>query len=146
MGLTGEARRAYMRKYRAANCEKLSAYYSDRRRKKSRDTAFGAFLRENGITQTAAAKMLGVSVSTANSWANGITTAREDKIRAVWPEYGGENMIHYTLNVEPPVEPPEYTCPHCPVCGEEVDSFYKDKWGNIVGCPECVQEVTSWET
>ena len=69
MGLTGEARRAYMRKYRAANCEKLSAYYSDRRRKKSRDTAFGAFLRENGITQTAAAKMLGVSVSTANCWA-----------------------------------------------------------------------------
>lgn len=27
MGLTGEARRAYMRKYRAANYEKLSAYY-----------------------------------------------------------------------------------------------------------------------
>lgn len=78
-----EARNAYMRKYRAANYEKLSAYYSDRRRKKSRDTAFGAFLRENGITQTAAAKMLGVSVSTANCWANGITTANEDKIRAV---------------------------------------------------------------
>lgn len=61
-----EARNAYMRKYRAANYEKLSAYYSDRRRRKSRDTAFGAFLRENGIT-----------------------TANEDKIRAVWPEYGG---------------------------------------------------------
>lgn len=60
--------------------------------------------------------------------------------------FGGENMIHYTLNVEPPVDPPAYTCPICPVCGEEVDSFYKDKWGNIVGCPECVQEVTSWET
>ena len=40
-----EAINAYMRKYRAANCEKLSAYYSDRRRKKSRDTAFGVFLR-----------------------------------------------------------------------------------------------------
>lgn len=38
-----EARNAYMRKYRAANYEKLSAYYSDRRRKKSRDTAFGTF-------------------------------------------------------------------------------------------------------
>lgn len=84
-----EAINAYMRKYRAENYEKLSAYYSNRRRKKSRDTAFGAFLRENGITQTAAAKMLGVSVSTANCWANGITTANEDKIRAVWPEYGG---------------------------------------------------------
>ena len=146
MGLTGEERRAYMRKYRAANYEKLSAYYSNRRRKKSRDTAFGTFLRENGITQTAAAKMLGVSVSTANSWANGITTANEDKIRAVWPEYGGENMIHYTLNVEPPVEPPEYTCPRCPVCDAETDKLLRDRWGNIVGCPECVQEVTSWET
>ena len=60
--------------------------------------------------------------------------------------FGGENMIHYALNVEPPVEPPAYTCPRCPVCGEEADSYYKDKWGNIVGCPECVQEVTSWET
>lgn len=94
MSLTGEARRAYMRKYRAENCEKLSAYYSARRRKKSRDTAFGAFLRENGITQTAAAKMLGVSVSTASCWANGITTANEDKIRAVWPEYGGDCDVH----------------------------------------------------
>ena len=85
-----EERRAYSRKYYAENYEKLSKYRSDRRRKKSCDTAFGAFLRENGITQTAAAKMLGVSVSTANCWANGITTANEDKIRAVWPEYGGE--------------------------------------------------------
>lgn len=50
------------------------------------------------------------------------------------------------LTIEPPVEPPEYTCPRCPVCDAETDSFYKDKWGNIVGCPECVQEVTSWET
>ena len=144
MGLTGEARRAYMRKYRAANYEKLSAYYSDRRRKKSRDTAFGAFLRENGITQTAAAKMLGVSVSTANNWANGITTAREDKIHAVWPEYGGENMIHYTLNVEPPVEPPAYTCPICPVCGAETGTVYKNVYGDPVGCPECVTEVDAW--
>lgn len=85
-----EARRAYSRKYYAENCEKLSKYRSDRRRKKSRDTAFGAFLRENGITQTAAAKMLGVSTSTVSCWANGITNAREDKIHTVWPEYGGE--------------------------------------------------------
>lgn len=90
MGLTGEARRAYARKYYAENYEKVSKYHSDRRRKKSRDTAFGAFLRENGITQTAAAKVLGVSASTVNCWANGITTMNEDKIRAVWPEYGGE--------------------------------------------------------
>lgn len=86
MGLTGEARRAYMRKYRAANYEKLSAYYSDRRRKKSRDTA----------------------------------------------------------NIEPPVEPPAYTCPICPVCGAETDTVYKNVYGDPVGCPECVTEVDAW--
>lgn len=76
-------------------------------------------------------------------WASEI---EEFPIAVTKKRFGGENMIHYTLNVEPPVEPPEYTCPRCPVCGEEADSFYKDKWGKIVGCPECVQEVTSWET
>lgn len=50
------------------------------------------------------------------------------------------------LNIEPPVEPPAYTCPHCPVCDAETDKLLRDRWGNVVGCPECVQEVTSWET
>ena len=76
-------------------------------------------------------------------WASEI---EEFPIAVTKKRFGGENMIHYALNIEPPVEPPAYTCPRCPVCGEEVDSYYKDKWGNIVGCPECVQEVTSWET
>lgn len=76
-------------------------------------------------------------------WASEI---EEFPIAVTKMRFGGENMIHYALNVEPPVEPPAYTCPICPVCGEEADSYYKDKWGNIVGCPECVQEVTSWET
>lgn len=76
-------------------------------------------------------------------WASEI---EEFPIAVTKKRFGGENMIHYTLNIEPPVESPAYTCPRCPVCGEEADSYYKDKWGNIVGCPECVQEVTSWET
>lgn len=76
-------------------------------------------------------------------WASEI---EEFPIAVTKKRFGGENMIHYALNIEPPVEPPAYTCPRCPVCGEETDSYYKDKWGNIVGCPECVQEVTSWET
>ena len=76
-------------------------------------------------------------------WASEI---EEFPIAVTKKRFGGENMIHYTLNIEPPVEPPAYTCPRCPVCGEEADSYYKDKWGNIVGCQECVQEVTSWET
>lgn len=50
------------------------------------------------------------------------------------------------LTIEPPVEPPEYTCPRCPVCDAETDKLLRDRWGNIVGCLECVQEVTSWET
>lgn len=89
MGMTKEARRVYMRKYRAANRDKLLAYYRDRRKMKSHVTDFCTFLWENDITQTEAAKMLGVSVSTVNCWANGITTANEDKIRTVWPEYNG---------------------------------------------------------
>lgn len=76
-------------------------------------------------------------------WASEI---EEFPIAVTKMRFGGENMIHYALNVEPPVDPPAYSCPRCPVCGEEADSYYKDKWGNIVGCPECVQEVTSWET
>lgn len=76
-------------------------------------------------------------------WASEI---EEFPIAVTKKRFGGENMIHYTLNIEPPVDPPAYTCPRCPVCDAETDSFYKDKWGNIVGCPECVQEVTSWET
>lgn len=74
-------------------------------------------------------------------WASEI---EEFPIAVTKKRFGGENMIHYTLNIEPPVDPPEYTCPRCPVCGEEAGSYYKDKWGNVVGCPECVQEVDAW--
>lgn len=74
-------------------------------------------------------------------WASEI---EEFPIAVTKKRFGSENMIHYALNIEPPVEPPEYTCPRCPVCGEEADSYYKDKWGNIVGCPECVTEVDAW--
>ena len=53
-------------------------------------------------------------------------------------------MIHYTLNIEPPVEPPAYICPICPVCGAETDTVYKNVYGDPVGCPECVTEVDAW--
>ena len=32
---------------------------------------------------------------------------------------------------EPPV-------PHCPVCGAECDTAYKDRFGEIVGCDNCM--------
>lgn len=87
---------AYHRRYYAERREDRAAAAAAYRKRKLAEakangpTYFSLWLKQNGITQTAAAKMLGVSVSTASSWANGITTAREDKIRAVWPEYGGE--------------------------------------------------------
>lgn len=48
------------------------------------------------------------------------------------------------LTIEPPVDPPAYTCPRCPVCDSETESVYKDRWGRIVGCPGCVEEVDEW--
>lgn len=74
-------------------------------------------------------------------WASEI---EEFPIAVTKKRFGGENMIHYTLNIEPPVEPPEYTCPICPVCGAETDTVYKNVYGDPVGCPECVTEVDAW--
>ena len=74
-------------------------------------------------------------------WASEI---EEFPIAVTKKRFGGENMIHYKLNVEPPVDPPSYTCPRCPVCDAETDKLLRDRWGNIVGCPECVKEVDAW--
>ena len=27
---------------------------------------------------------------------------------------------------------------HCPVCGEECETIYEDKFGTVFGCDECV--------
>lgn len=35
--------------------------------------------------------------------------------------------------------------PVCPVCGEECESIYKDRWGNICGCENCVEKMDAWE-
>lgn len=74
-------------------------------------------------------------------WASEI---EEFPIAVTKKRFGGENMIHYALNIEPPVEPPAYTCPRCPVCDAETDKLLRDRCGNIVGCPECVKEVDAW--
>lgn len=74
-------------------------------------------------------------------WASEI---EEFPIAVTKKRFGGENMIHYALNIEPPVEPPAYTCPRCPVCDAETDKLLRDRWGNVVGCPECVKEVDAW--
>lgn len=28
--------------------------------------------------------------------------------------------------------------PICPVCGEQCETIYKDTWGDIVGCDQCI--------
>lgn len=35
--------------------------------------------------------------------------------------------------------------PVCPVCGEECEKIYKDVWGNILGCDNCVEEMDAEE-
>lgn len=34
--------------------------------------------------------------------------------------------------------------PVCPVCGKETDTFYKNEYGEIVGCDNCVNRVDAW--
>lgn len=42
-----------------------------------------------------------------------------------------------------PYDEPE--CPRCPVCERETDTFYKNEYGDIVGCDECIRRVDAWE-
>lgn len=35
--------------------------------------------------------------------------------------------------------------PRCPICGAEVDTVYKNKELEIVGCDECLQSNDAWE-
>ena len=89
MAKNAEKRSAYWQKWYAANKQRFKDYQCVRRDRLRHETAFGAFLKQQGITQCQAADALCVSQGTVSNWANGITTANEDKIRAVWPEYGG---------------------------------------------------------
>ena len=43
------------------------------------------------------------------------------------------------------MEPRDYDVPVCPVCGEETDTYYKNKDGVIVGCEFCIETVDAWE-
>lgn len=49
------------------------------------------------------------------------------------------------IGFEPPLEPDEYPFPRCPICLEETDTFYKGFDGGIVGCPNCISEIDSFE-
>ena len=40
---------------------------------------------------------------------------------------------------------PEYDVPHCPVCGQECEILYKNSYGEVIGCNECIDAVDAWE-
>ena len=44
----------------------------------------------------------------------------------------------------PDGQEPKY--PHCPICGAECESVYRDKNMEIVGCDECLIWCCGWET
>ena len=35
--------------------------------------------------------------------------------------------------------------PRCPICGEESETIYKDRYGAYVGCDVCVEIKDAWE-
>ena len=34
--------------------------------------------------------------------------------------------------------------PHCPICYKECGTIYKNMFGEIVGCDECIKETDAW--
>ena len=46
---------------------------------------------------------------------------------------------------EPRLEPPTAPVPICPVCGAETDTYYCDKYGDIVGCSECIETQDAYD-
>ena len=36
-------------------------------------------------------------------------------------------------------------CPRCPVCGEEADTIYCGRYGEVFGCGSCVSVRDAWE-
>ena len=41
--------------------------------------------------------------------------------------------------------PTQARWPRCPVCGEECETLYKDQYGEVFGCDQCVETVNAWE-
>ena len=42
-------------------------------------------------------------------------------------------------------DPPNYEVPHCPVCGQECETLYRDRYGEVIGCNDCIDAVDAWE-
>lgn len=39
----------------------------------------------------------------------------------------------------------EPTYPRCPICGEDCETMYKDRYGAYIGCDVCVETKDAWE-
>lgn len=35
--------------------------------------------------------------------------------------------------------------PFCPMCGDRCDTIYKNRYGEIIGCDECIKAIDAWE-
>lgn len=35
--------------------------------------------------------------------------------------------------------------PICPICGEECETIYRNKYLDVVGCEECVSTIDAWD-
>ena len=36
--------------------------------------------------------------------------------------------------------------PHCPICGDECETLFKDKMGVVFACDVCVEKQDAWES
>ena len=58
-------------------------------------------------------------------------------------EIGDHPAVARALLTGYPNGEPKY--PRCPVCGEECDTVYKDIYGDVFGCDECVKTKSAWD-
>lgn len=42
-------------------------------------------------------------------------------------------------------EPPEQNMPRCPECGEECETIYRGRDGQILGCENCVDALNAYD-
>ena len=42
-------------------------------------------------------------------------------------------------------EPPDQDMPRCPECGEECETIYRGRDGQILGCENCVEELNAYD-
>lgn len=46
---------------------------------------------------------------------------------------------------ERPLEPKQPFEPHCPCCGDECETLYRDYLGRVIGCENCVEALDAYE-